>query len=322
MVNGCKWVAKIKHLILIGSVFLLATVNAQIEVPTTWNSALYVEHALVGKIWRSKDDQFIGVDELVAAIDRSSYLLLGEKHDNPDHHNLQGLILGELLTRGNVSSIAFEMLDSKAQPALDDIKSQQAMTLDDLKSYLDWDEAGWDWDFYGPLLMASYQSGTRLIGANIDAETMGQVYSGNAPLDTSRILDELTVTQLNLDIDESHCGLLPASQFPAMVRVQQARDHSMASSLGAGVEEEIGILVAGNYHIRQDLGVPKYLLAQNSDLAKERIVALAFIEVDPEVSDAGSYLEQFGNVMAYDYIWFTPAISDEDYCASMQQQLQ
>jgi hypothetical protein len=25
-------------------------------------------------------------------------------------------------------------------------------------------------------------------------------------------------------------------------------------------------------------------------------------------------------VKAYDYIWFTPAVSDEDYCASLRQQ--
>jgi hypothetical protein len=48
------------------------------------------------------------------------------------------------------------------------------------------------------------------------------------------------------------------------------------------------------------------------------IVALSFMEVDPEITDPSEYLQQFGAVPAYDFIWFTPAISNEDYCASLR----
>ena len=44
------------------------------------------------------------------------------------------------------------------------------------------------------------------------------------------------------------------------------------------------------------------------------------MEVDLSEDDAVAYLQQFGEIMAYDYIWFTPAISDEDYCASLRQE--
>jgi hypothetical protein len=44
------------------------------------------------------------------------------------------------------------------------------------------------------------------------------------------------------------------------------------------------------------------------------------MEVDGASNNPADYLQQFGSVKAYDYIWFTPAVSDEDYCASLRQQ--
>ena len=63
-----------------------------------------------------------------------------------------------------------------------------------------------------------------------------------------------------------------------MVRVQQARDYSMAQSMAAPDDSEIAVLVAGNYHARQDLGVPNYLLAKHNNLSREDIVNVANIE--------------------------------------------
>jgi uncharacterized iron-regulated protein len=118
--------------------------------------------------------------------------------------------------------------------------------------------------------------------------------------------------------------MLPASQFPAMVRVQQSRDYAMAQSLRL-VAPEVGktnLLIAGNYHIRQDLGVPNYLMAQHDALSRDQIVSVSFMEVDEEVEEPAEYLQQFGAVRAFDFVWFTPAISNQDYCASLRQNAQ
>ena len=104
------------------------------------------------------------------------------------------------------------------------------------------------------------------------------------------IFDELIMDRLVQDIDESHRGLLPESQFPAMVRVQQGRDYSMAQSLVSNKGEQINVLIAGNYHARKDLGVPKYLLANDSQLTNSTIVSVSFVEVVPDETDPASYL--------------------------------
>ncbi len=318
MINGHRWVALIKSQLLILAIFSACVINAQIESPSEWESKLYSEHPLVGRIWDSASAEFIDVNELTTAIERASYLLLGEKHDNPDHHFLQQAILSFYISRDRVAGVAFEMMDSDAQILLNEIGAETFSTLDELKNYLKWDEEGWNWSYYGPLVNLAYSAKIPITAANITNEVMQQVYAESSVSEATGVLDERTMQRLNLDIDESHCGLLPESQFPAMVRVQQARDYAMANSLRRADSDTTSLLIAGNYHIRQDLGVPNYLMARDSSLPRGQIVSLSFMEVDEEIDDPGEYLQQFGTVKAFDFIWFTPAISDEDYCASLR----
>lgn len=320
MHSGNRWVALIKRLATALLLLLAACASPPSASPAHWQSPLYLEHPLVGSIWDSASDRFIDAPTLASALARASYVLLGEKHDNPDHHRLQLQLLDGLLSDRRVATLAFEMLDSSAQTRLDLLKSERLATLEELKAHLEWDEAGWDWDFYGPLVQAGYEARVRLVAANIDSDTMRAVYGAELAPEIASVLDAEVSARLHQDVDESHCGLLPASQFPAMVRVQQSRDNAMARALGGASAEGVNVLVAGNYHVRRDLGIPNYLLRQQSGLDSGAIVSVALIEVQPEITDPAAYLEQFNGTRAYDFIWFTPAVSDEDYCASLRSE--
>lgn len=321
MRSGCRWVARINLLRLMIAALLACTglsAASQVQQIELWESPLYSDHPLVGRIWSSAEAEFVELAELGNAIEGASYLLLGEKHDNPDHHALQLATLERFIDLRKISAVAFEMMDSDVQNRLNSIQQQGLTTLDDLKTYLDWDEEGWDWNFYGPLIMMVYRAGIPLAAANITDATVGRVYGEATSPEIARILDEVTMAQLNVDIDESHCGLLPESQFPAMVRVQQTRDFTMAGSMPNPQAGMLTVLIAGNYHVRQDLGVPNYLLAKDVQLESDRILALSFMEVEPGEVDPQAYLQKFKSQPAFDYIWFTPAISNEDYCASLR----
>ncbi len=321
MRNGRRWVAPIRATFSLLTVLLVCSslpAVAQLEPAREWDSALYTDNPLVGRIWSSASAGFIDTQQLIQTIETASYLLLGEKHDNPDHHALQLLLLEHVIGQGRANSIAFEMMDSDAQELLDNISQQKLATLSDLKTYLGWDEEAWDWEFYGPLVQTVYAADVPLTAANITNATMGRVYSEETPAAIARVFDADTMQQLNQDIDESHCGLLPKSQFPSMVRVQQTRDYTMANSMAIPETGKTTLLIAGNYHVRHDLGVPNYLLARDAQLQRSDILALSFMEVQPGEEDPSAYLQQFKSQPAFDYIWFTPAISDEDYCASLQ----
>lgn len=318
--NGCKWVALIKISFSLALLLLAGCTSTQLDQAEKWQSQLHTEHALVGMIWDSQADEYIGADELLTRIEGVSYLLLGEKHDNPDHHALQLRALDHVLQTDKVSAVSFEMMSSEQQPLLEDLSSSPLRSLGQINEYLQWDNDGWNWEYYGPLLHSAIQADVSINAANISNEEMMQVYGAPTAAEIEGVLDEQTMVALEKDIDDSHCGLLPESQFPAMVRVQQARDFAMAGSLASNTEQQLQVLIAGNYHIRRDLGVPNYLLKRQSSLEESQIVSLAFMEVDVASNDPADYLQQFGSVKAYDYIWFTPAVSAEDYCASLRQQ--
>ena len=301
------------------SFFLLLAVvhssSAQLTVPSQWQSELYADHELVGQIWDSSVDTFVSVEEIANRSLAASYLLLGEKHDNPDHHALQLAFVNLLLNNNKLKQLVFEMMNTDSQSLLDRIQQQQFDNGNDLKAYLNWDEEGWDWEFYGPLI----EAGVALAAGNITNARMGEVYGFESLPVEFDVLGESTIAQLYVDIDESHCGLLPESQFPAMVRVQQARDFSMASSMEATDSNSTVVLITGNYHARKDLGVPNYLVARDKNLSMEDIISIGFMEVQPGENNPETYLQRYGEVAAYDYIWFTPMISEQDYCASLRQ---
>ncbi len=59
-------------------------------------------------------------------------------------------------------------------------------------------------------------------------------------------------------IETGHCGKLPESMAPGMVRAQVARDVWMAEML-LDHAKPAAVLLAGNGHVRKDLGVPRWL---------------------------------------------------------------
>lgn len=318
MTTGCKWVARIKA--ATSTVILLASssVFAQLENPQ-WESALYLDHELVGVVWDVKNASAIPAENLLTEFEGVDYLLLGEKHDNPDHHTLQALVTEAVLQSDKLFALSLEMMDSSIQPKLNRIASQDFGSLDDLKAYLEWDSDGWDWDFYSPLIELAVNASVPLYAGNISTETMRGVYGAAEPSPLQEIVGTEVMSQLLSDIDASHCGLLPESQFPPMVAVQQARDSAMANSLPQPQLDRLSILIAGNYHVRQDLGVPNYLPASGLNSGSDEVVSLAFMEVSEQLLSAGDYVESTAGISAYDYIWFTPAVSNEDYCASMRK---
>lgn len=286
------------------------TSNGHVNI--RWQSTLYTDHPLVGMIWRSSDQRFISRETLFEEIGAYDFVLLGEKHDNPDHHQLQRQVLQELHQDGVLDSVSFEMLSSDQQQWVDSLAPSTAVADTSLKEHLRWDEEGWQWEYYGPMIRDALAAGVSVAAANISSDEMTAVYRGDPDDSLGGILSELQLAQLNQDIDQSHCGMLPSSQFPAMLRVQQTRDQRMANSMMGFASSGTRALIAGNFHVRRDLGVPNYIPASAG-----RVVSLAFMEVDPTSANPQDYLQQFSATAPYDYVWFTPAVSVEDYCASL-----
>ena len=77
------------------------------------------DHPLTGKIWDPHAAAFVSTDELFQRAARAHHVILGETHDNPEHHRLQRVVLDALAARGGTRRLAMEQLDSEYQTAID-----------------------------------------------------------------------------------------------------------------------------------------------------------------------------------------------------------
>ena len=91
-------------------------------------------------------------------------------------------------------------------------------------------------------------------------------------------------TEQQRAVDAGHCGLLPTELLGGMARAQFARDAVMADTLRRHAAQGV-VLLAGNGHVRRDLGVPRWL----SDLPAERIWTVGFVEAPSAEALAGAF---------------------------------
>ena len=84
-----------------------------------WESKLGVDHPLTGVIVDVARGRRVTEAELVAHVQSSGVVLVGEIHDNPDHHRLQARLLQAFAATHPAPAIVFEMLDRGRQSDVD-----------------------------------------------------------------------------------------------------------------------------------------------------------------------------------------------------------
>jgi len=255
-----------------------------------------------GEIRDLRNGQVLTAQELLERLAKPSRLIVGEQHDNRDHHQLELWLLQSLGEQRPQGSLLLEMITPDQQPRVDDVR-HASTPPSNLPAALDWQE-GWDWALYGPIVRFALTQPYPLLAANLDNLDVRAVYAKPPALSGSRSNAASVKDELLAEISDSHCGLLPTSQMPAMLAVQQQRDRRMAERLLAAPTPSL--LLAGAYHARKDVGVPIHVL----DLGQAQApTVLLLAEQGTEVTAA----------MA-DYVWYTPASPPQDYCAQMRQQ--
>jgi len=141
-----------------------------------------------------------------------------------------------------------------------------------------------------------------VLGGNLPRKALN-VASADASLD-GQVPADVLASQTEA-VREGHCGLLPAKMLPGMVRVQLARDISMARVAAAAHRPgQVVVLVAGFGHVQRSVGVPLHLPA---NLVSK--VAIA---------QSGKALAAIKNDS--DWIQITAPLPPSDACESLRQQ--
>ncbi len=188
-------------------------------------------------------------------------VILGEIHDNPQHHLVQAEAVGEI----EPSAVVWEMVTEEGAQRL----AQKAATNpDELSRILRWAESGWPpLSMYYPVFQAANvpvygamvpraaaraameRGAATALGA--DAARYGLTVPLSAEEQSAREAEQLA----------AHCDALPAEALPQMVAIQRLRDAVLARAILKAADETGGpiAVITGNGHARKDRGIPTFL---------------------------------------------------------------
>ena len=226
----------------------------------------------------------------------SDALLLGEQHDAPEHQRWEADSVRWLAERGRLAALVIEM--AEAGTGTDGLPPDANAAQ--VYAALRWNEAAWPWERYRAVVMAAVAAGVPVRGGNLPRSRMRAAMQDEA---LDRHLPPAALALQRNAIEEGHCGLLPADRVMPMVRIQLARDASMAHAVQQARQDGRTVLLAAGWgHVRRDLGVPTWLPANFN--AK---VAIA------QAGQARAAIESEAN-----YIHPTPALAPRDHCAELR----
>lgn len=322
-----------RRLVLIVSVTLLS-IAAPImgmavagEPPPPFTIVPPKDHPLVGQAYEPASGRLTDLDEVVARALAADAVLLGETHDNPDHHALQAWMVRRMIAGGRRPAVAFEMIDDSQRDALERHLATAPDDAAGLGAAIGWDKTGWpDWTHYRPIAEAALAAGRAPIPANLSRDDTRALARGDAPdlsakLGLDRTLDPDMAAAIAEEIKVGHCDMLPEPAVPPMIRIQFARDAVMARALMAGLEEgRQAVLIAGASHIRTDRAVPWHLRQLAPEAA---MLSLAFVEIQEDETDPSTYGKLYNSgALPFDVVIFTPRQEREDQCEAFRKHME
>lgn len=249
---------------------------------------------------------------LVARERRLDYLLLGEVHDHPLHHRLRAAWLDQLARAGRFA-IALEQLDAERQAELDAARAA-GLAGADLARAAGFDFRGWVWEDYAPLVALALRERLALVATNLSSLQTRAIARGTAlpaPDSIPRGWGASDRAAMVAAIADGHCGLLPERAVAGSVDAQLARDATIAAALlrARGATGHPVVLIAGNGHVRRDIGVARHLAARAPG---SRILCVGLLE--PGEAALGPDMSP-----RFDLVVRTPAHPRADPCESLRR---
>jgi uncharacterized iron-regulated protein len=249
---------------------------------------------------------------LMHAMQGHRVVLLGEVHDNAAQHGLRLAALRELFANGARPAVAFEQFDQEQQRDIERARRQRPKDADYVIAQAGGDPA-WNWDYYRPFVALALEYDLPIVAANLSRNgAMRVALHGWSVLFDARTRRKLRLDALPADlrheqeeaIAAGHCNLLPAKMVQAQTRAQMARDIIIAQSIRPYVDRGV-VLLAGNGHVRRDIGVPFWLAAD----AAHDAVSIGMLE-----RNDGSASE---TAVPFDIYVITPPATRTDPCKGL-----
>ena len=310
------------------SVIALTLLLTACATLTWWISPTGRNHPLAERIWDVRAGTFVLPPDLTARLANARFVLLGERHDNPEHHTLQARLLGGTIAAGRRPAVGFEMLSTDDATAIARYLSGSPKDASGLGEAVSWKRSGWpDWRLYEPIAQAALDAGLPIVATNLSRVATDAIRrNGLAGLSASLArrlgleepLGPETRDAIRRELEESHCGTVEGATLERMVDIQWARDARMAEALVREGQRDGAVLIAGAGHVRTDRGVPFHLQRRAPGAT---VVSVAFLEVEATVDAPAGYAVRFEGALPFDYVWFTPRVDTDDPCTRLRAHL-
>jgi uncharacterized iron-regulated protein len=244
-------------------------------------------------------------ERVLAAIGSRSIVLLGEVHDNAAQHAIREQALRRWIEGGARPALLMEQFDREQQDELDRALARPGATADAVIASAAAVSArpsqGWHWPFYRPYVALAIEYRLPIVAANVSRADARRVISeGLLALGFDPdVPPDVAVGQAN-EIVDGHCGQLDAADARRLVPAQVARDQFMARMIERAGPRAV-VLLAGNGHVRSDIGVPRWL----KPATRERSISIGLLESPASVES-----------MRFDRVLSTPEQPRADPCAA------
>jgi hypothetical protein len=162
----------------------------------------------------------------VRALVASRFVLLGEKHDNPDNHQVQAVVLRAILASGRRPDR--RLRDAHARRGAGArlaIWRPRRATPAGLGPAVDWKNSGWpDWAYYQPIAQAALDAGVPIVAANLTPATARALARGQRAALPASLAERYALDRppsadlqaaLTTEIREAHCGHFPPTAWTA-----------------------------------------------------------------------------------------------------------
>ncbi|OKB66159.1 iron-regulated protein [Serratia marcescens] len=277
-----------RYLILLAALALGACSQTPVKTPAN-------DVASLGSITDLHSGAILTPEQLLTRLAQQPRLIVGEKHDNPYHHQIEQWLVQQLPLRRPQGSVLMEMINPNQQVQVDKVKQwlQSDPTVRDgrVAELIAW-QPGWKWELYGGVTMAAMRAPYPLWSANLDRSEIAAFYQ-QPQFPAGQLSAQPAVRKaLEETIRTSHGGKIEADQLHAMLAIQQQRDRRMAERLLTAPTP--ALLIAGGYHAAKSVGVPLHV-RDLQPAAVPTVLMLAEPGVQVEVNTA-------------DYLWITPSV--------------
>lgn len=236
------------------------------------------------EIISAHNKQKVNFDEFIDLIGTYDIILLGEKHDEYNHHLAEYFIIKALHEIKNIN-VVFEMLSTDKQNKIDTAKAdKENIKPPNLAKAIEW-EKSWRWKDYQNIVELVFYKDIKMSAGNLSKAEISTIYQGaqqlNGFVSTKNSVKEMikTIIMNNHKIDTNSTE--NSTLLDMLVQIQQYKDRRMADIVVQSKEK--AVLIAGRHHTDKRIGIPLHIQDFKSS---KKVVVVIFGASEKEVEFA------------------------------------